>query len=65
MNTSVSGFDVKELDFETATEESQKLSKSERRDGGASTVYTGIHPDYGPVTIIIPGLGESYLIIPV
>ena len=53
-----------ELGFEQAHAEAQKLAHVERVDTGGTEVYSGTHPVYGNIHIVIPAFGESILLLP-
>jgi len=54
----------KEIDFETALLEAEKLENSNRQEIAGSTIYTGTHPEHGNIHIIIPPLGGGILVFP-
>lgn len=50
--------------LEQAHEDVQQLSNVEVSDLGGVVHYSGIHPNYGSVHIVIPAMGESLLLLP-
>jgi hypothetical protein len=55
---------VKELDFEDAYEQANRLVNKARKEIGSMTIFSGDHPEYGNVHIIIPVIGAAILLLP-
>lgn len=53
-----------ELSQEAALAEVEQLSGMQMVDNGGLTVYSGFHANYGPVFIVIPPMGMSFLLLP-
>ena len=55
---------AQEIDFETALSEAERLENCIKRESAATTVYSGRHPDHGDIHIIVPPIGNGYLLFP-
>lgn len=55
---------VVELPWEDARMEAEKLEHRQMFDLSTANVFAGVHPDYGPVRIVLPMIGSGILILP-
>lgn len=55
---------VLELTYDQAYEEVELLVNSSKKDTSGVTLYTGDHPKYGRIHIIIPSLGNGMMMFP-
>lgn len=52
---------VETMELEDAYEFAGKLFGQERRELSGLTIFTGVHPDHGPVSVIVPAFGEGII----
>lgn len=55
---------VQTMDLEDAYAFAETLTETERRELSGLTVFTGMHPDYGAVSVVIPAFGEGIIFYP-
>lgn len=55
---------ISELSYERALEEVRRLSSMQRHDSGGVEVYSGNHPQFGNVHIVLPPAGCGLLLLP-
>ena len=55
---------VKSMSIEALFDEVAKLTNTSRLDGTPLILFQGEHPEHGQVSIIIPPLGNGFLMLP-
>jgi hypothetical protein len=55
---------VAEITYDEAVAEIVKLSEVKRHTVGGTEVFAGLHPELGPIHIVLPVMGGGMLLLP-
>lgn len=55
---------VAEISYDDAVKEICKLTEVKRHSVGGTEVFSGLHPEFGAIHIILPIMGGGMLLLP-
>lgn len=51
-----------DISIERAYEIADQLSSKSQHIGSSTTTFSGIHPEHGPIHVVIPPLGDAIIL---